>query len=83
MPFTAEDNLRLSIRTGLVKGLRRAPGLRRQLDDADRNIVADAIREHLALAGWRIEPGPGIRSQPASLGRLASRNGEMACKISK
>jgi hypothetical protein len=34
--------------------------MRCQLDEDDRNRVAEAIREHLALAGWRIEPGPGI-----------------------
>jgi hypothetical protein len=60
MPFTPEDNLRLAIRFGLVKGLRLVRGLRRQLDEDDRNRIAEAIREHLALAGWRIEPGPGI-----------------------
>jgi hypothetical protein len=35
-------------------------GLRRQLAEGDRTRVAEAIREHLPLAGWRIEPGPGI-----------------------
>jgi hypothetical protein len=35
-------------------------GLRRQLDEDERNRIAEAIREHLELAGWRIEPGPGI-----------------------
>ncbi len=60
MPFTREDNLRLSIRMGLMKGLRLVRGLRRQLDEGDRNRIAEAIREHLELAGWRIEPGPGI-----------------------
>jgi hypothetical protein len=34
--------------------------MRRQLDGAGRNIVAKAIREHLALAGWRTEFGPCI-----------------------
>jgi hypothetical protein len=60
MSFTPEDNLRLAIRFGLVKGLRLVRGLRRQLDEDDRNRFAEAIREHLALAGWLIEPGPGI-----------------------
>jgi hypothetical protein len=43
---------------GLVTGLRLVRGLRRQLDDADRHGVAEAIREHLILGGWRIERGP-------------------------
>ncbi len=60
MPLTRDDDLRLSIRMGLTKGLRLVRGLRRQLDEEDRNRIAEAIREHLALAGWRIEPGAGI-----------------------
>jgi hypothetical protein len=43
-----------------VKGLRVVRGLRQQFNDDDRTRVAEVIREHLALAGWRIEPGPGI-----------------------
>jgi hypothetical protein len=43
---------------GLTKGLRLVRGLRRQLDEEDRNRVAEAIREHLALAGWRINRDP-------------------------
>src|SRR5690349_18103153 len=60
MPFTRDDDLRLSIRMGLTKGLRLVRGLRRQLDEEDRNRVAEAIRHHLALTGWRIEPGPRL-----------------------
>jgi hypothetical protein len=48
MPFTPEDNLRLAIRFGLLKGLRLVRGLRQQLGDEDRHCVAEAIREHLA-----------------------------------
>jgi hypothetical protein len=60
MPFTPEDDLRLSIRMGHPKGLRLVRGMRRQLNENDRNRPAEAIREHLALAGWRIKPGPRI-----------------------
>ena len=60
MPFTPEANLRLSIRMGLTKGLRLIRGMRRQLDEDDRNRVAEAIRDHLVLAGWRMQPGPSI-----------------------
>jgi hypothetical protein len=44
MPFTSEDNLRLAIRMGLVKGLRVVRGLRRQLGDEDRHRVAEVSR---------------------------------------
>jgi hypothetical protein len=59
MAFTPEDDLHLSIQMGLTKGLRLVRGMRRQLDEDDRNRVAEATREHLALAGWRIKPVPG------------------------
>jgi len=55
-----KTNLRLATRFGLVKSLRLVRGLRRQFDEDDRTRIAETIREHLALAGWRIEPGPGI-----------------------
>ena len=45
---------------GLTKGLRLVRGMCRQLDEDDRNCVAEAIRERLTTAGWRIEPGPAI-----------------------
>jgi hypothetical protein len=75
MPFTRDDDLRLSIRMGLTKGLRLVRGLRRQLDEEDRNRVAEAIREHLALAGWRIEPGPGIGGHSQLSGPANKRDG--------
>ena len=34
--------------------------MRRQLDEDERGRVAEAIREHLEHAGWKIEPGPPI-----------------------
>ncbi len=61
--------------SGLTKGLRLVRGLRRQLDEADRNSVAEAIREHLKLAGWRIEPGPAIGGHSQLSGRAAKRDG--------
>jgi hypothetical protein len=60
MPFTPDDDLRLSIRMGLTRGLRLIKSMRHQLNEDSRKRVAEAIREHLALAGWRIKPGPGI-----------------------
>ena len=69
MSFTREDDLRLSVRIGLTKGLRLVRGMRRQLDEDERNRVAEAIREHLALAGWQIEPGPAIGGHSQLSGR--------------
>ena len=75
MPFTPDDNLRLAIRMGLVKGLRLVRGLRQQLGDEDRYHVAEAIREHLALARWRIKPGPGIDGHSQLSGPADNRDG--------
>jgi hypothetical protein len=75
MPFTRQDDLRLSIRMGLSKGLRLVRGLRRQLDEDERNRIAEAIREHLALAGWKIEPGPGIGGHSQLSGTGDNRDG--------
>ena len=75
MPFTREDDLRLSIRMGLTKGLRLVRGVRRQLDEDDRNRIAEAIREHLKLAGWSIEPGPGIGGHSQLSGMANDRDG--------
>ena len=69
MPFTPEDDLRLSIRMGL----RLVRGMRRQLDEDDRNLVAETIREHLALAGWRINPGPGTGGHGQLWSKAADR----------
>jgi hypothetical protein len=74
MPFRCEDNLRLAIRFGLLKGLRLVRGLRQQFNEGDRTRVAEAIREHLALAGWRIEPGPGIGGHSQLAWRADKRN---------
>ena len=60
MPFTRDDDLRLSIRMGLTKGLRLVRGLRRLLGEDVLQPCAEAIREHLQFAGLRIEPGPGL-----------------------
>jgi len=69
MPFTREDDLRLSIRMGLTKGLRLIRGMRRQLSEDERTRVAETIREQLMLSNWKIEKGPpigAIASSPAA-----------------
>src|SRR6185312_10363964 len=75
MPFTRDDDLRLSIRMGLTKGLRLIRGMRRQLDEDERNRVAEAIREHLVRANWRIEKGEPIGGHSQLSGGPGSRDG--------
>lgn len=57
MAWTSRDDLRLSIRIGLTRGLRLVRGMRRQLTEAERDRVAEAIADHLHRANWRIESG--------------------------
>jgi hypothetical protein len=58
MTWTNRDHLRLSIRVGLTKGLRLCHGLRRQLSDRERDVIAEAIVDHLQLSRWEVKPGP-------------------------
>jgi hypothetical protein len=60
MTWTIRDDLRLSIRMGLTRGLRLVRGMRRQLSENERGRVAEAIVDHLDRANWRIEPGPPL-----------------------
>jgi hypothetical protein len=57
MAWTIRDDLRLSIRIGLTRGLKLVRGMRRQLSEAERDRIAEAIAEHLHRANWTIEPG--------------------------
>jgi hypothetical protein len=60
---------------GLTKGLRLVRGLRRQLGWDDRHRVAEAIREQLQLAGWRIEP---VAASVAAVSSWAADNRDSA-----
>lgn len=75
MPFTREDDLRLSIRMGLIKGLRSIRGMRQQFDQDERNRLAEGIREHLALQGWQITPGPPLGGHSQLVGGTDNRDG--------
>ena len=60
MPSTIRNELRLSIRIGLTKGLRLIHCMRRKLSETERDRIAEAIADHLALANWKIEAGEPI-----------------------
>jgi hypothetical protein len=75
MPFTPEDDLRLSIRMGLTKGLRLVRAMRRQLDEDDRNLVAEKLAFGFpGEAGW-VEALTGFL---AGASRTRSRHGRQA-----
>jgi hypothetical protein len=54
------DDLRFSVKFGLSQGLRRVRGMRRQVTDAERDRIAEAIVDYLFLANWKIEKGPPL-----------------------
>ena len=59
MPFTREDDLRLSIRIGLTRGLRLVRRMRRQLDEDER---AREALERLSCGGSALLAAPLSRS---------------------
>jgi hypothetical protein len=70
--WTVADELRLSIRLGLKRGLALARGMRRALTEDEQNRVAEEITVQLRR-GWKIEPNdvpiaPGMHSM---IGRKA------------
>jgi hypothetical protein len=60
MAWTSRDDLRLTIRMGLTRGLTRVHGMRRQLSEEERDRIADAIIDQLNLSNYRIELGPPV-----------------------
>jgi hypothetical protein len=68
MPFTPEDNLRLAIGFGLVKGRGPFGVFARSSTRDDRTRVAEAIREHLA---WRDGSEPARHASPSCIRKEA------------
>ena len=60
MSWTSRDELRLTIKIGLRKGLALVRGMRRAMTDVEQDRVADAIADHLKLANYSVEPGPPL-----------------------
>lgn len=71
--MTPRDTLIFAIREALrsvPKGFLRNLASKQLPRDSDAtgNLVAEQVLQHLERAGWRIEPGPGVRghSSPPS-----------------
>lgn len=60
MAWTSRDDLRLTIRMGLTRGLTRVRGMRRQLSEEERDRIADAIIDQLDLSNYSVEPRPPV-----------------------
>lgn len=58
MDDDARRDLEFTIAFALMKAFARVHGLRRQVSEADRAVIARHVADHLALANWRIERGP-------------------------
>jgi hypothetical protein len=57
MAWTIRDDLRLTIKLGLTRGLARIRGLRRTLSEAERGRIADVITDQVLRSNYRIEAG--------------------------
>ena len=62
MTWTTRDDLVLSIRMGLTKGLLLVHGMRRKLSIDERDTISRAIADHLKLANWKVELGPPLEA---------------------
>jgi hypothetical protein len=62
MPWTIRDDLRLTIRMGLTRGLRLVYFMRRKLSEEERNRVADAIVEQVLRSNYKIEVGQPMKA---------------------
>jgi hypothetical protein len=60
MAWTVQDDLRLTLKLGLRKGLKLVRGMRRSLSNEEEDRVADAVADQLRLSNWRIEPGAPV-----------------------
>jgi hypothetical protein len=58
MTWSLADELRLSVRIGLRRGLGSIRGMRRSLTEDEQNKIARVIVEDLESYNWRIERGP-------------------------
>jgi hypothetical protein len=63
MPWSSRDELRLTIRMGLTRGLTLVHGMRRKLTEQERDRIADAIIDQLSLSNYRVESGPPVAGQ--------------------
>ena len=67
MPWTIRDDLRLTIRMGLTRGLRLVHGMRRKLTEEERNRVAEAIVDQVLRSNYKIEAGDPIEGHGPNL----------------
>ena len=67
MPWTIRDDLRLTIRMGLTRGLRLVHGMRRKLTEEERNRVADAIVDQVLRSNYKIEVGDPMEGHGPNL----------------
>lgn len=57
-PWTEDDHHRFTIAYALGKAFRLSRGLRKQVTQQERSLMADAILEHLKLCGLQLARDP-------------------------
>ena len=67
MAWTIRDDLRLTIRMGLTRGLSLVRGMRRKLSEEERNRVADAIVDQVLRSNYKIEVGEPMEGHGPNL----------------
>ena len=61
MAWTIRDDLRLTIRMGLTRGLRLVRGMRRKLSEEERNRVTDVIVDQVLRSNYKIRVDNGAK----------------------
>jgi hypothetical protein len=58
MSWTNDEELRLSLRSGIREGFDLIRGTRRSLTADQERVIADAVVKHLEQGNWRVDRGP-------------------------
>jgi hypothetical protein len=65
---TNDEELKLSIRSGIREGFDLVRGTRGSLSEDQERVIADAVVKHLERGDWRIERGPPSRGASGLMG---------------
>jgi hypothetical protein len=74
-PWTVDDELRLAIRLGFQKGLKRVSA-KRAFSEDERHTIAAEILDHLRLSNYHITPGTPRGGHSALMPRPPGENAD-------
>jgi hypothetical protein len=67
MTWTNDEELRLSIRSGIREGFDLIRGTRGSLTEDQERVIADAVLKHLEKCDWRVGRGPPSEGQGGNM----------------